>query len=309
LDGTNLGGADLFVAKYNTAGDRQWIRQIGTGAADVAHGVSIGPDGSVYVAGATEGELEAGTAAGASDLFIAKLDASGAWQWMRQLGSVQSDVAHALDVDAAGTLYIAGGTAGELDGQSNPSGGEIGFIVTYDSAGSKQSTRTLCPSDCLTRRSRLNSIALDGSGRAFFGGWTTTVGASNELGPKEALRGEFSGGAFSMLNWNGGSGERAINGIALDPIHGQLYSVDTVLYEFAYGSIGRVTRASLATFIENSIDIVGSPNTETELRAITSDGASNAYAVGFTRGSVDDHNNLGGTDMVIVRYNAAGEKL
>jgi hypothetical protein len=45
------------------------------------------------------------------------------------------------------------------------------------------------------------------------------------------------------------------------------------------------------------------------MRAITVDLLSNSYAVGFTHGSVDDQMNLGGSDIVIVRYNAAGEKL
>src|SRR3954447_5902331 len=62
LDGAHAGNTsdDMFVAKYDPAGTRQWVKQIGSTVADRAYGVAVDGDGSVYAAGYTKGAL-AGT--------------------------------------------------------------------------------------------------------------------------------------------------------------------------------------------------------------------------------------------------------
>ena len=41
LTGANQGEVDIFLTKYNTGGDQQWIKQIGTSAGDNAEGVAV----------------------------------------------------------------------------------------------------------------------------------------------------------------------------------------------------------------------------------------------------------------------------
>jgi hypothetical protein len=322
LNGNNAGADDFFVAKYNTAGDRLWIKQIGTSAADIAYGVDVGPDGSVYVAGATEGELVAEAAAGASDLFVVQLDANGTELWRSQLGSAEKDVAYGLDIDSAGTAYVVGGTEGNLDGQVNSSAGEIGFIAKYGSDGGKQSTQVFCSSNCWIdmdrfptwRQSRFNSIALDSNGDAYVGGWTsaTEIGASQpgNFGRRHMLMSKINAsGGFSWARWSDDGGNQEIASVALGIADGELYSVGTTHHGPPLESLGIVARTHLGSLTDSFWNVVSSLNASTEMRAITADLLSNAYAVGFTHGSVDDQPNLGGSDIVIVRYNAAGEKL
>lgn len=79
LDGnTGSGANDLFVVKYDGAGNRQWTRQLGTAGADVARAIAVDRAASVvYVAGATDAALDGQTNAGGNDLFAVKYDSNG----------------------------------------------------------------------------------------------------------------------------------------------------------------------------------------------------------------------------------------
>jgi hypothetical protein len=69
LDGSNAGGRDLFVVKYNSSGTKQWTKQLGTSSGDAAFGVAVDSSGNVYAAGYTDGALDGNTNAGGGDLL------------------------------------------------------------------------------------------------------------------------------------------------------------------------------------------------------------------------------------------------
>ena len=126
LEGSNAGGSDAFVRKYDASGEVVWTRQFGTSADDFTGRVSV--DGSgVHVAGYTEGELS-GSNAGSFDAFVRKYDASGEVVWTRQFGTSADDFAGAISVDSSG-VYVAGYTEGALEG-SNAGGGDA-FVRIY----------------------------------------------------------------------------------------------------------------------------------------------------------------------------------
>ena len=88
LDGnTNLGGNDLFLVKYDSAGTKQWTQQMGSSVDDAGHAITIDNFGDVYVAGTTYGSLDGNTNAGDADLFVAKYDSDRNRQWTRQVGT------------------------------------------------------------------------------------------------------------------------------------------------------------------------------------------------------------------------------
>ena len=92
LDGnTSAGSADLFVAKYNSSGTKQWTKQLGTSGRDHARGVATDSSGNVFVVGDTYGGLDGNTNAGYNDLFVVKYNSSGTKQWTKQLGSSRPD--------------------------------------------------------------------------------------------------------------------------------------------------------------------------------------------------------------------------
>jgi len=143
MDGnTSAGNADLFVAKYNSSGTKQWTKQLGTSKHDRARGVVTDSSGNVYVTGDTYGGLDGNTNAGYNDLFVVKYNSSGTKQWTKQLGTSSTDLANGVATDPSGNVYVTGGTYGGLDGNTNAGNSDL-FVVKYNSSGTKQWTKQL----------------------------------------------------------------------------------------------------------------------------------------------------------------------
>jgi hypothetical protein len=138
LDGNpSAGGYDIFVVKYDSAGVKQWVRQLGTGGWDVGIGIAVDGSGNVYVTGWTQGGLDGNPSAGGYDIFVVKYDSAGVKQWVRQLGTGGWDVGYGIAVDGSGNVYVTGETDGGLDG--NPSaGGRDVFILSLRSSQANQ---------------------------------------------------------------------------------------------------------------------------------------------------------------------------
>ena len=128
LDGSNVGGHDLFVVKYDSGGAKQWTKQLGTSSWDFAYGIATDSSGNVYVTGSTWGDLD-GSNAGYADLFVVKYDSGGIKQWTQQLGSAVDDTAFGITTDSSGSVYVTGSTWGVLNG-INVGGGDL-FVVKF----------------------------------------------------------------------------------------------------------------------------------------------------------------------------------
>jgi hypothetical protein len=147
LDGTGpgvyAGLTDVILARYDQNGALQGTRQIGTADNDDALAITVDPQGSVYIAGSTAGDLvsavtgtsAAGTYAGLNDLFVVKLDVSLAPLWVRQLGTSGNDVATALAFDPVSGVVVTGRTSGDLQGAGSD-GFDDSITVRFDANGS-----------------------------------------------------------------------------------------------------------------------------------------------------------------------------
>src|SRR5262249_1499130 len=113
LGATNAGPLDVFLAKYDSNGNRLWIKQLGTSGSENGRGVTSGAFGNVYITGNTTGNLGAPNA-GSDDAFLAKYDASGNFLWARQLGTSAQDISKSVSADALGNVFISGRTYGNL---------------------------------------------------------------------------------------------------------------------------------------------------------------------------------------------------
>ena len=143
LDGnSNKDNADLFVVKYNSSGTKKWTKQLGTSKHDRARGVATDSSGNVYVTGDTYGGLDGNTSAGYNDLFVVKYLDNGTKQWTKQMGTSSTDLANGVATDSSGNVYVAGGTYGGLDGNTNAGNSDL-FVVKYNSSGTKQWTKQL----------------------------------------------------------------------------------------------------------------------------------------------------------------------
>ena len=135
LSGTNLGSADVFLARYDSAGNRRWVKQFGTAAADVAKGVAVDSTGQIVVAGYTQGAMSGGANLGGADAFIGRYDTSGTQRWLRQFGTSGDDFANGVVVDALDQIYLAGETTGSL-GDVNQ-GLTDAWAARYDPQGTR----------------------------------------------------------------------------------------------------------------------------------------------------------------------------
>jgi uncharacterized protein (TIGR03437 family) len=131
---TDAGSNDVFVRKYDFAGNELWTRQFGTGDQDKGFGIAVDSSG-VYVCGITGGALT--TRVGGTDVFLRKYDASGNALWTRQFGSNTTDGVGAVAVNATG-VYVAGHTSGALQGQTKIGGLWDAFIWKFDLSGNEQ---------------------------------------------------------------------------------------------------------------------------------------------------------------------------
>jgi hypothetical protein len=136
--GTHAGGYDMFVARFNSSGALTRVNQIGTAGNEFGAGIAVDAAGNAYVAGYIWGDTTAGDY---GDLRTIRIDADGAVAWTRNLGTPYTDGAYGLGIALHGNdVYVAGTTAGNLDGNTNVGGvgGDDAFIAKYDTSGNKQ---------------------------------------------------------------------------------------------------------------------------------------------------------------------------
>jgi len=143
LDGyTRAGEFDIVLAKYSPAGETQWVRQLGSTETDEAYALAVDTNGNAYITGLTAGDLDGNTSAGGNDMFLVKYDASGTKQWTKQIGTAADDYGYGVAVDSAGNIYIAGTTAGSMDGNINKGGNDV-FLAKCNAVGTLQWVRQL----------------------------------------------------------------------------------------------------------------------------------------------------------------------
>ena len=112
------GGYSTFVAKLDAAGTWQWAVRGGQ-AYDFGNAIALDGAGNVYITGSFESQTATfglftltNTGYNSADLFVAKLDAAGRWQWVVGGGSNTADNGRGIAVDGAGNAYVTGSVAG-----------------------------------------------------------------------------------------------------------------------------------------------------------------------------------------------------
>ena len=113
------GGVDAFVAKLDGQGAHLWSRRFGDPATQVARALAVDASGNVIFAGMYGGTVNFGGSVLASrgdlDVFVAKLDPSGAHLWSRSFGDANKQSVHDLAVDASGDIVLSGSFSGTID--------------------------------------------------------------------------------------------------------------------------------------------------------------------------------------------------
>ena len=130
LGAENRGDTDVYLARVNTRGYRLSEAQFGTPERDWATGLTLAPNGDLYVAGTTFGSLNQANAGGGGDAFVARFNRNVQRKWVHQFGTSTMDEANTVSVRRDGTV-VAGGYTNESIGIGSYAGGVDGFVSIF----------------------------------------------------------------------------------------------------------------------------------------------------------------------------------
>ncbi len=141
------GNYDIFIAKYDAAGNNLWAKSIGSTGSDLSTALALDGKGNLFITGyfdspsITFGSNTLNCSSASSDFFIAKYDTSGNALWAKSAGGSSFEEGHGISCDAAGNAYVTGdfyGSSFTIGGntmvKNGTNGGDV-FIAKYDAAG------------------------------------------------------------------------------------------------------------------------------------------------------------------------------
>jgi hypothetical protein len=183
IDSSSNGQSDVFVSKLDPSGGLSYSTYLGGINLETGYAIAVDSGGSAYVTGqtmsgdfpATAGAFDQ-TANGASDAFVAKLNATGtALDYATYIGGAEHESALGVSVDDAGSAYVAGftnsvdwpTTAGAFD--RTPNGSSDGFVAKLDASGTALSYSTYLGG---SSTEEAYGIAVDSGGGAYVTGRT-----------------------------------------------------------------------------------------------------------------------------------------
>lgn len=109
----SVASAEIFVAKMDVNGDWVWASQAEGNISNDGRGISIDDNGNTYITGLFQGTTSFGNyniiSSGTFDIFVAKLNAMGTWQWAAKAGGSFGDVGEAIITTNTGCSYVTGG--------------------------------------------------------------------------------------------------------------------------------------------------------------------------------------------------------
>lgn len=189
----------LVLAKYDTSGNIQWQRRLGT-EFNTGSGIAIDSSGNIFVTAESNGRI-----------FVAKYNSSGTIQW--QIKSTVSAEGRNITVDSSGNIYVLGK-------QNNPG---VAIVIKMDTNGSILWQRSITPSQ---NNAVLDGIAIDSLFNVYVSGETPGLSGSG----RDMLLAKFN--SSGTVQW-----QRALAGhdsdysyaVAVDSLGSIAFAADTWL--------------------------------------------------------------------------------
>jgi len=184
---TSAGWQDIFIVKYDTAGNVHWAKSIGGDNYEQATSVAVDASGNAYLTGFFDSSyiifgttILTNASVGNGDIFLAKYDANGNVLWATSTGETSSDESNSVATDTSGNIFITGYFYGSTIsfGSTTLTNTIIGFgdifLVKYNAIGNvvwaKSEGGNGTDWGC--------SVAVDISGNSYLAGWysgSTTI--------------------------------------------------------------------------------------------------------------------------------------
>ncbi|MCX5792286.1 MAG: SBBP repeat-containing protein [Elusimicrobia bacterium] len=292
IDGQpHAGGAyDAFVAKFDSAGNKLWLREAGTVDTDKAFSVAVDTAGNVYMAG----QANADSGDNYSNAFLVKYSSGGDYQWDRifTLGDAYS-VCNGVSVDSSGNVYLAGKTGEPLNFWN-------AFLVKYDRDGNQKWVQTIDSGD----DDYSYSIAIDSSDGIYITGMTwANLGGPLNGGSDVFLIKYDTGGTKVWTKQFGTSGNES--GLAVTTHSGYVYVSGTTSGVFPGNAwagsndffLAKYTTAGDAVWAQE----YGSPGYDSSY-GVATDSQGNVFLTGYTGGIIPPNTSQRGVDFYLTKY-------
>ncbi len=302
------GSWDVFLAKYDTAGALQWVRQLGTRRDDRVASVTVDAAGDVYVAGHTWGGFDFYVNAGGADYYFAKYDAQGNRLYLRQRGTTRDDFATGIAAGASNTIYLSGYTGGNFGTGGAATQSDI-FAALYDTGGNLYSLAQLgSPSSDVAL-----GLAVTPNHEVYVTGytWGSLDGTTTPTGTDVFL---MKLDIIGRLQW-----VRQVDISSQDQATAVAVGADGAVYLTGYtdGTLDGNTNAGIYDALLARYDsqgnrvwsrLLGGTNPDYGHGiAVASDGTVNV--TGYTTSALDGNAHAGGNDVFLSRFDGQGNKL
>lgn len=307
---SNTGFSDVVLTKFDSSGTLLWTRQTGVIGSSSAEGVAVDSNDNVYIVGTiltgynTSG-LDGNINAGGNDIFLIKYDAFGNKQWSKQMGSTRDDYARGIALNKSGYIYITGFTSGGLDGNTN-TGAIDAFLIKLDATGTKLWTKQWGSAGY----DEPQNLAIDSKGNVLVTGVTDgNLDGNINAGWFDIFLVKFDGnGEKQWSKQLGGTSYDSADNIAIDA-DGNAYIIGSLTTVTDPNINTGTTKIILSKFNTSGIELwrqqFGTADNDYG-RGITIDSNGNIYVSGTTFGTLGNHDNAGGRDVFLTKFDSSG---
>jgi Beta-propeller repeat len=296
--GTPINLSDAFIAKYNSAGTRQWLQLLGAtsggGGLAQVNDLALDISGNLYVTGRT-----ANGGSSNFDTFTGKYSTSNAAnQWFNRVGTLNSnawDEGTGVAVDSLGSVYITGRTAGNLGGTN--AGSYDAFLIKYGSTGAQQWIRQFGT----TGNDEGTGVATDSTGNAYMTG--NAGGTLGGTGSGTGFLTRFSSSGVRAWTTQFGAGlPTNSRDVKIDQA-GNIYVAGTS--QNSFGAVNYTSSAAYFLRFNTSGVVQQGTNignyASSAATGLAIDAAGNVYLSGTTFGTLDGVSAYG-TDIFIAKF-------
>jgi len=301
LDGNaSLGGWDIFLMKFDSAGNWQWTKQDGASQDDEGRAVATDQAGNIFITGYVRGDFHGIPRVGSADVFVSKYNAAGTRLWSALLGAAEVDESFGITCDHAGNVFVTGWTDGSIEGNPYQGNGD-NFLAKYSPDGQRLWLRQWGTPNKDTGY----ALATDAAGNIYVAGYSTGPLYGTPQGNRDVFLAKFDPDGHPLWGRQfGTAGHDQGWGLVADPA-GNLY----VAGETGGPLDGNEHQGELDVFV-SKYDAAGNRLWTTQWGTTNSDKAdglaittnAHLYVAGWTYGNLDGNTNQGLADAFLTRF-------